>query len=962
MPPLKCVTIKKLTVEGFLSYRDPVSIDFDKGVTAIIGENGAGKTSLIEAIYFALTGQYPRRASKDRIINNSSNRMRVELVLETPEGEARIMRERARGLQLVQDIIKINGRVIARSKAEVNAAILKLLLGKEYHDTRGIDNELNNIMRTIIIRQGELLDLVLMLERSSKEKKELIDNIFGISDYEKVYEKLKDYELKINLKSESTSKSYRIQESDIRRAKEDLKTLDRKLTDKRKELEKEENELRRKKEELERKKKEEEILKTRLDELRRSLKQLEEEVKQFNEITGVLASFEATYRELKEKIEKLNKEVGGIKDINIYKNIKDSLSSISKSIKYKIQVNEVIDELEYLGEHLKKLVESSEKLSKYLNTELLFIEGKKFIDKLSRLYLISSKIEDTGSKLLEKQESINRNLESIITSINNVFGVIIPFTKDINSLINNTANTIRDLYEKISKAKDEAKEKLGCIKTELSDIEDKIKRLNKAKGKCPLCGHELTEEHRRSIINEYVNRKNELYKELEETRKKLREIEYKVKEIREIDREFNRVKSVFEELQEKESMLKNLRCEIESLKIIVNNESISAEAIRELLTEAGNLLHSRDSLMDRILKFKKLIEKAETLRLDLSYDKMLDLCSKHKFKELSNLIHDLMTKLSMEAKKADLDISSKLELLPRELREKIQTMPEQELLDYISEKLEDIDQKVRSAEKLEELVREAEELKEEIKRLRESIERRKGVKDEYEKLKNELESISEKLREAARDIGELEGRVRKHEELINKLRKEVADLEQDIKTLEECISNLEALYNLRIKIFHRDTIPRKLRSYAIRFLEEELNNIIEQFELNYTEASINENLDIMLLSPRDKIELSMASGGEKVVFAISFILALQRAVQAFKGGNVNIGFLIVDEPTIFLDQDRRSKLVSVLTRFKGGRILPQLIIVTHDEDLREASDSVYVVKRTISGSKVYREEVEETHV
>src|SRR3970040_1873725 len=51
-----------LSVAGFLSYRDPVELDFTRfDLACISGPNGAGKSALLDAITFALFGQARNR-------------------------------------------------------------------------------------------------------------------------------------------------------------------------------------------------------------------------------------------------------------------------------------------------------------------------------------------------------------------------------------------------------------------------------------------------------------------------------------------------------------------------------------------------------------------------------------------------------------------------------------------------------------------------------------------------------------------------------------------------------------------------------------------------------------------------------------------------------------------------------------------------------------------------------------
>ncbi len=92
----------KLTVQGFLSYRDETEIDFSRlEVACISGANGAGKSSLFDAITWALFGK-ARRNDDDALINdavkqNAKGGCRVALEFDYESGRYRVERIKERG-------------------------------------------------------------------------------------------------------------------------------------------------------------------------------------------------------------------------------------------------------------------------------------------------------------------------------------------------------------------------------------------------------------------------------------------------------------------------------------------------------------------------------------------------------------------------------------------------------------------------------------------------------------------------------------------------------------------------------------------------------------------------------------------------------------------------------------------------------------------------------------------------
>jgi exonuclease SbcC len=85
-----------LTISGFLSYRDPVEIDFTSfNLACIAGANGAGKSSILDAITWVLFGQARKR--DDSVINTQSETAEVALVFEYEGNLFRILRANPRG-------------------------------------------------------------------------------------------------------------------------------------------------------------------------------------------------------------------------------------------------------------------------------------------------------------------------------------------------------------------------------------------------------------------------------------------------------------------------------------------------------------------------------------------------------------------------------------------------------------------------------------------------------------------------------------------------------------------------------------------------------------------------------------------------------------------------------------------------------------------------------------------------
>ena len=96
---MKKVTFTKITIQNFLSVgSEPVSVDFRKGLHIITGnnkdkpdrQNAVGKSTVADAIYFAIFGETLREIKKDFITNNitgGKTQVELEFTVDSPKGK-----------------------------------------------------------------------------------------------------------------------------------------------------------------------------------------------------------------------------------------------------------------------------------------------------------------------------------------------------------------------------------------------------------------------------------------------------------------------------------------------------------------------------------------------------------------------------------------------------------------------------------------------------------------------------------------------------------------------------------------------------------------------------------------------------------------------------------------------------------------------------------------------------------
>jgi exonuclease SbcC len=188
----------RLDMAGFTVFRDPTTVDFtDADYFALVGPTGSGKSTVLDAICFALYGTVPRWGGTRGIGNAlapSANEARVRLVFESAGDRyvaTRVVRRDGRGnvktagagLQLMPpgfDVTKLDtgmdledlGDVLAGTPAEMDEAVLHAV-GLPYEQ----------FTSCVVLPQGQFADF---LHAKPATRQQILVNLLGLHVYEEV--------------------------------------------------------------------------------------------------------------------------------------------------------------------------------------------------------------------------------------------------------------------------------------------------------------------------------------------------------------------------------------------------------------------------------------------------------------------------------------------------------------------------------------------------------------------------------------------------------------------------------------------------------------------------------------------------------------------------------------------------------------------------------------------------------
>lgn len=212
-------------------------------------------------------------------------------------------------------------------------------------------------------------------------------------------------------------------------------------------------------------------------------------------------------------------------------------------------------------------------------------------------------------------------------------------------------------------------------------------------------------------------------------------------------------------------------------------------------------------------------------------------------------------------------------------------------------------------------------------------------KNNFDKLKESLDGRQQLISGIDQKLGGILEKIRNANELINKNNLVLSEL-YFVKDY------VLQLYEIQDNVFNRDgVVATSLRSWALDTISSKASEYLNMLNTKIQRIELTEktkDVSITCYAKNTILDLESLSGGEQVTIALALRLSMAQLL-----GSSNLNFIILDEPTIHLDEERRRSLVKVLSQLSeitNSSNALQFIIITHDAEIFEDSSVEQIFK------------------
>ena len=892
--------INNIKLENFKSHQKS-SINFNEGVSLILGQNGSGKSSILEAIGYSFfkefTGKIDNLMRKPTDEKDIIKQMLVTVHFTHNNIQYQLKRGRKKSGNIAELRFKENDSYVLKCKGDTNVT-------NDIKSILEIDHK--SFTNAVYIKQGDITELI---DKSPADRKELITKLLNIDSLEKAWNESKNviqvYKDQINENNGRLAKENEINENLEKiniQLKEDEETKAN-LKPEKEELEKNVEELEKKIKEIENKKAESKRLTELLNNQQKGIDKAKQNQENTEEKIEEIEKAEEENKSLEKEIIKLDK----LKEAVEHKNIMDNLQKEQNIIIEKInEIKQTENIIRSNKEYHEKYEELNEEIAGHDE------EIKKLQDMVTQLNLIKKqKTEKDGEK-----DILFREVQNGAAKANNFFGTYFKNAEEIEQKINEEKEKTKSTIKSLNKNIDKNNVLINTNKNDLKNTRKSLNDLINTEDKCPICQSEISEDKHKELEKTYRDKITDLEIKIEtltdanknQEKKKKEKEDYllgiesiNISEIKLNFHKFNECNNELNSLEEKIKELSPYETSLENLNKTLSNKK---EVLNELKTKNDEYVYAVNKL-----KELKDIDELNSIKEDndLKIKKERDICQ------------DIVRRYAI---KDDINIT-------------IKRLEKQK--DKYNQNIGLINNKNAYIEQKDNLISEINEYQKQINDLNESIIALAYDEETYHNTNNEYQKHSQELKDINKRIIVLETNIENYKEQVIKYKEDLKDIEkivQEQKNLDEYIKLLEDIREM----YSKDGVQKYLRDIVRPAIEKYTMDIFSEFDFEYSSIKLDENYEIEIENNKETLELGMLSGGEKIVIALALRLGIANVISKNK-----TELLILDEPTIHLDDDRRARLIEIL---RDINLVPQMIVVTHDDEMETLSNNIIKVDKT----------------
>lgn len=889
--------LKEIKLKNFLSHKD-TNIMIGPRITALIGENGAGKSSVLDAVYYTLFKEVNRGSKIDDLIRKGENVSEVSLTFQVENKTYTITRRRNRNGSTRSKLFDVTDESTPKTLTVSTKIADKLLI-----EIIGLNKEL--FKNAIYIQQGEIIDLV---TRPSSERKKIIGKLLGLDKYETAYvEMLKviAHFKQIFAGIEGELKQKDKLEAKLKEEIERLSGIEQEINV----LKEQESNL---KEDLEKKK----STKTEWDEKKN---QHTKNSTQLTSKEGELENETKLKLNIEEELVTINNSEGRLEEISplvsLFADIK-----IAKELKGKYTTESLL--LKTITDKFEQILDWEEIIRQNTSSYKTYNDYEEKIKAIEEQLSILQEANDRYQNLIGKKEGlaniISENKE-IINKILTIMHKIGLETKDSYaeniSLLKNKKSTISLEIKTTQKAIDVLNKEIGKISGIINDTKDLIETLKTAKSICPVCKSKLTEAHKKTALLDQklkVEKNIEIEKDLDTKKVEMDDLlKEKEKTLNFLSdkADFKVLRKAVNALEKSTDSLKTLNSELKDLEENVKDFQEIKDQKKDLQSKQKDL----QEFYNQYCFAEKSLEKADKSILEK------EKTDKEKLiKQLGEELNIILVKTNI----AENDIETQYIVCAKLDEERIQLETTINRKEEVLKNKEENKQRIKA-------------IKDEITTLKKVLIKIDYIESEYKIKKAEFETSQNKYQKFREELGS-KNTLKKEIKRSNKI------LVEDIRVLESKaieIIRLEKYIQFLAKIrklFHKDGIQEEIRKKTKPLIKYHTQDLFHQFNLPFTGLEITDDYNIQLQRESDDFFIKEISGGEKTAAALALRLGIAKALAGKE-----LELVMLDEPTIHLDSQRRSELVNIILQLRN---IPQIILVSHDENMKKAADTILEVK------------------